>query len=401
VGFLRVVIGLLAYWLILAPAVAREANLGASQNVSLTYRHLEGVQVTVVTVDLNSKRLVIKPIVSRQRKSVHSLLASTPLAAVTGTFFDMKTGAVVGSLASGGRLLEEGSTGSTLAIDTRHRARLLTTANKLGRYVDWTPFEFAISCGPTLVQKGRLAVSPWQEGFRDPGLFGPRRRTALGVTKNRRLLMVGVEKPVSIHKLARIMRGLGAVDAINLDGGTSATLYYKGQLLMRPHRTLTNLVAIYELGRDRRASLPSRSRQALSHYQRGFEYYHAGLPVQARSHFSKAVAFKPNQASYHSALAAVEADFGHIGKAVDHYLRASRLYLAAFKPEQALTMARKATANASWRTDAQLLLGRAALHAGQKGLAKQALKVVLQHRPGHPEATRLLELAKSGRKVLQ
>lgn len=375
--------------------MANDTRQGAGENVSLTYRWLEGVQVTVVTVDLNSKRLVVKPIVSHQRKSVHGLLGpATPLAAITGTFFDMRTGAVVGSIASGGRLLEEGSTGSTLAIDTRRRTRLLTTANKLGRYVDWSPFEFAISCGPTLVQKGRLAVSPWQEGFRDPGLFGPRRRTALGVTRNRRLLMVGVEKPVDIHRLARIMRGLGAVDAINLDGGTSATLFYKGQLLLRPHRTLTNLVAIYEVGRDRRASLPSRSRQALGHFQRGFEYYHAGLPVQARSHLSKAVALNPNQGRYHSALAKVEADFGHVGKAVDHYLRAARLYGAAFKHQEALQLARQATSLASWRTDAQLLLGRAALHAGQKGLAKQALKTVLHHRPGHPEATKLLKQAK-------
>lgn len=385
----------MALLLLCAPAMANEARLPGHQSVSLTYRTVEGTPVTLVTVDLNSRRLVVKPLVTRKSQSVFSLLApAPPLAAITGTFFDVKTGAVVGSLVSGGRLLEEGSTGSTLAIDTKHRARLLTTANKLGRYVDWSPFEFAISCGPTLVRQGRLAVSPWREGFRDPGLFGPRRRTALGVTRNRRLLMVGIERPVDVHKLARIMRGLGAVDAINLDGGTSATLYYRGQLLMRPRRHLTNLVAIYEVGRDRRAALPSRSQQALNHYQRGWEYRRARLPVQARSHFSKAVAYMPNQPRYHSALAEVEADFGHLRAAVDHYLRASSLYLCAAKTHEALTMSQRAVQVASWRTDAQLLLGRTALAAGQKGLARQALKTVLRHRPGHPLALKLLQRAR-------
>jgi hypothetical protein len=40
------------------------------------------------------------------------------------------------------------------------------------------------------------------------------------------------------------MKALGAVDAVCLDGGTSAAMYFNGQLIHSPGRRLTNVVEV-------------------------------------------------------------------------------------------------------------------------------------------------------------
>jgi hypothetical protein len=59
-------------------------------------------------------------------------------------------------------------------------------------------------------------------------------RTTIGVTKNNRVIMMIVDGRTSVsigftlHRLGKWMRELGAVDAVNLDGGGSATMWLKG-----------------------------------------------------------------------------------------------------------------------------------------------------------------------------
>jgi len=91
-----------------------------------------------------------------------------------------------------------------------------------------------------------VSLHPWVEGFSDSSLFRPAQRSALGLTKYNKLLLVTVNRPIYMHKLARIMRELGAVDAINLDGGSSTALYCDGRAYSHPGRKLTNLIVVYE-----------------------------------------------------------------------------------------------------------------------------------------------------------
>ena len=67
---------------------------------------------------------------------------------------------------------------------------------------------------------------------------------ALGVTPSNRLLLVSVRTPVTFSRLASIMKLLGAVDAVCLDGGTSSAMYYRGQILRHPGRMLTNVIEV-------------------------------------------------------------------------------------------------------------------------------------------------------------
>jgi len=70
-------------------------------------------------------------------------------------------------------------------------------------------------------------------------------RLGVGITRDNHLLLVVTRKPVYLSRFARALRAIGVVDAINLDGGSSIGVYYKGKTLIAPKRKLTNLMVIY------------------------------------------------------------------------------------------------------------------------------------------------------------
>jgi hypothetical protein len=111
---------------------------------------------------------------------------------------------------------------------------------------DWSDYETVICGGPRLVTNGRTRVVPRAEGFRDRSLFRRRPRTAVGLTRYNRLVMVTVARPIYLRQLARLMRSLGCRNAIALDGGSSSAMFYRGRFAARPHRSLTNLLVVYD-----------------------------------------------------------------------------------------------------------------------------------------------------------
>src|SRR5207249_4280191 len=61
----------------------------------------------------------------------------------------------------------------------------------------------------------------------------------------RKLLLLAVKSPVSLWRLAKLMRELGAYHAVAMDGGTSTGLYFGGQMIAHPGRALTNALVVY------------------------------------------------------------------------------------------------------------------------------------------------------------
>jgi hypothetical protein len=101
--------------------------------------------------------------------------------------------------------------------------------------------------GPRLLRGGRVAVAARAEGFAplrsflDAFVRGRQPRTLAGVTDDGRLLLVTVDgrRPgwsagMTLSEAARLMRSLGAVDALNLDGGGSTTMVVRGEVVNRP-----------------------------------------------------------------------------------------------------------------------------------------------------------------------
>jgi len=132
-------------------------------------------------------------------------------------------------------------------------AMAITPDNKVafGRVVwgytaDWSGYETVLACGPTVVKNGQVDLKVPQERFRDPHVLGAAVRTAVGLTANNRLLLVTITRGVTLAKLAQVMKALGCVDAMNLDGGASMAMYYRGKVVVPAGRRLTNLLVVHE-----------------------------------------------------------------------------------------------------------------------------------------------------------
>jgi len=202
----------------------------------------------VITVDLNDRRVVVSPSlaiggVGKAESFASAVKRLRPKAAVNGTFFSKRNLRPVGDIVVGGRLAHFGGMGTALAFaaDGVDFIRLPKS-----RRVDWTGYQGALAAGPLLVWDGFAKPAPGGEGFGDPHVFARAApRTAVGVTKNNRLLLVTTVRGSSLGRLAQAMRDLGAVYAVNLDGGSSAAMWYDGRMIRSPRRQLTNLLCVY------------------------------------------------------------------------------------------------------------------------------------------------------------
>lgn len=107
---------------------------------------------------------------------------------------------------------------------------------------DFTVYPYIIGGGPLLVQNGQIVLNAKSEGFSDAFIREAAARSAIGQTADGRILIVALQNRSSgigatLSNMAEVMRQLGAIHALNLDGGSSTTLYLGGQILDRPPRS--------------------------------------------------------------------------------------------------------------------------------------------------------------------
>ena len=116
-----------------------------------------------------------------------------------------------------------------------------------GQPLELKPGMTAASAGPILLQNGKPAVDAFTEGVFDPrdlndyGFSVERNaRTMIGVDSQGRIILatvdrvLGVSAGMSLTEEAVLMRSLGAVDAMNLDGGGSTQFASDGQIVNDP-----------------------------------------------------------------------------------------------------------------------------------------------------------------------
>jgi len=112
-----------------------------------------------------------------------------------------------------------------------------------------------ISGGPRLVKNGQVFVTAQAEKFKADVTQGRAPRSALGVTKGQKLLLVAVtgRQPnrsigLTLNELSKWMIKLGAIDAMNLDGGGSTAMVVEGKLVNSPsdgqERKVSNALVI-------------------------------------------------------------------------------------------------------------------------------------------------------------
>jgi len=171
-----------------------------------------------------------------------------PTAAITGTYYDPATFIPVGTIIANGIGVHEGTVGTALAFTTDNRVSFCR-----GRLTVAAPdLQTALRAGPRLIDQGRVSLMPAIEGFHDPSIMVRKPRAAVGITRANKLLLLTVTKPLYLREMARVMQSLGAYNAMCMDGGSSAGLYYAGRSYQVPTRVMTNVLMVY--ARPRAAS---------------------------------------------------------------------------------------------------------------------------------------------------
>ena len=103
---------------------------------------------------------------------------------------------------------------------------------------EWKDVNHIISGGPYLVKGGEVYVDMTAQKLASIGGRNP--RTAIGYTKDNHLIMLtadgreGSSVGLTLMELASLMKELGCVYAMNLDGGGSTVMYVKGKVVNRP-----------------------------------------------------------------------------------------------------------------------------------------------------------------------
>ena len=232
------------------PASTRGRALGRVHS----FRHAlaDGELTTVHTAVYERSQVALSVIAMDPAETLAGWCArSEPADALVGGFFVTPVGTPLGELWIGGRRR------ATTAFDAPwHAVRSCVAIDgdriELAARADLpaAPAGDLLQAGPLLVRAGRpsAAAGDDREGFSaGSGQFdsdisdGRHPRAALGIDDD---LVIAVvcdgraedEAGLTLPELAHLLTGLGARDAINLDGGGSATLIADGRLRNRPRQ---------------------------------------------------------------------------------------------------------------------------------------------------------------------
>ena len=103
---------------------------------------------------------------------------------------------------------------------------------------DFSQYTQVVGAGPLLVKNRQVVLNAESEQFATAFAQQAAARSVIGSTATGTLMLVAVHNRLggagpTLREAAQIMLQLGAIDALNLDGGSSTTLYLGGQLLDR------------------------------------------------------------------------------------------------------------------------------------------------------------------------
>lgn len=102
----------------------------------------------------------------------------------------------------------------------------------------WENIDHIISGGPYLIKDGEVFIDVTAQKL--GAITGKNPRTAIGYTAHNEFIMVTVDGRehasvgMSLGELARMMKGFGCINAMNLDGGGSTVMYVQGKVVNNP-----------------------------------------------------------------------------------------------------------------------------------------------------------------------
>ena len=105
---------------------------------------------------------------------------------------------------------------------------------------EWDKTIHAIGAGPRLIRDGSILLTSKEEKFPADITIGRAPRTAVGVTQDGHIILLVVDGRqqqsigMTLQELALSMQQLGAVNAMNLDGGGSSEMVIGGKIRNKP-----------------------------------------------------------------------------------------------------------------------------------------------------------------------
>ena len=199
----------------------------------------------VVKADLSSGLVNPRAVYHRGLTSSWQLVTrNNATVGITGTFFAPSSGYPVGDVLVDGDLKVRGYRGSAIGIDYFGNVKIFDT--QFRKEFDWSEFRGGIRGAVRVVSNGKVNPNPKAQRFRDKRIWGKASRTAVGLDKNGKLLLVATKNPVTLSQLGKAMVSRGVVNAVSMDGGGSTCLYYRGKMVIGTSRGLSNMLVLQE-----------------------------------------------------------------------------------------------------------------------------------------------------------
>ncbi len=203
---------------------------GSNQNINLIIFDTKKAKLEIGFADAEGDSL-LKTSTLGQRNNA--------LAAINGSFFDMKKGGAVDLIRVKGKTLDTTQINKNRLAEHQQSALIIDNNSlkivhsKDSSDIGWDnklAFSDIMTTGPLLIFNQKvtpLSILAFNNN-RHP-------RSCIGITKDKKIIFLTIDgrtaesQGVSLPELTRMMQWLNCHDAINLDGGGSTTLYIENQ----------------------------------------------------------------------------------------------------------------------------------------------------------------------------
>jgi len=222
------VVVVLLFALRCAPALAADTWTQPYPGVKRLHRKTSTQNVNALVIDLCAPGVALRATASGERKrtvgSFGKLVGAQ--AAVNGDFFSYANYSTNGLAMSGG-VKWAGTSDHSYVAPVAIGAGKVTIDHHAVQTAVQSWMKEIVSGHPTLLDDGKVVGNPG-----DPLCTNRHPRTVAGISKDHRTLVLAVvdgratgRAGMTCPELAQLLSGLGAYDAVNLDGGGSSTMW--------------------------------------------------------------------------------------------------------------------------------------------------------------------------------
>jgi exopolysaccharide biosynthesis protein len=200
--------------------------------------------VNLKVVEIDPSQVEIRSVIAFNKQETFTGMMDRlhPYAAINGTYYDHDW-KPLGDILIDGKLVNRGAQRHAIAITKSGKIDFI---RRKGKKFNWSGYWMGLAAGPRLIHKGKITLDPVADGFSRRSLEIKAWRSGVGKTAKGKLLLVTAQESLTLKQFAQKMQNLGAVEAMNLDGGGACALYRKGDYLAIPTLRMTNLLVVYK-----------------------------------------------------------------------------------------------------------------------------------------------------------